>query len=346
MPQCDGLVQHPRQCVCSYNTTERHERLPRCIPSASCAKYAEPMGVLDSWGTLASDALLDDAIKQSSTFLIVYNFQREHVRYWYRADPFRSYLNSMRLISRLIISLRRVGTQLPIHLLMSGERHAGFEQQLVERLGVGVLSTGIRIPVPRWSNPFHRGSFAKLAVLSLIQFRRVVVLDSDAVVLQNVDFLAGVPAPAFVYRFKCYGPKHKIWEMNSGMMVLRPDIAQHHRMVHLMNVSGATIDDGHGGNITLKQLAIGSDLGDQSVWRSFFTSVYELPVALNTFKKTRFLNNASDWANVAILHDSDVHRKIRIGLRSVEAAYRNVTRQADLLVASMAESVGVRNRGR
>lgn len=288
-----------------------------------------------------------DDVEQTSTFLIIYNYRPENVRYWYRSDPFRSYLNAMRLITRLILSLRHVGTRLPIHLLMSGERHEGFERELVDRLGVGVLSTDVRFPVPPWSNAFHRGSFAKLAALSLVQFRRVVVLDSDTVVLRNVDVLMRMPAPAFVYRFKCYGDvaKLRIWEMNSGVMVLQPDAAQHRRMVDLMTVSGAAIDDGHSGNITLKRLAVSSDLGEQSVWRSFFTSVYELPAAFNTFKRTKFLNNGSDWANVAILHDSDVHRKARIPLKSVDSLYANLTRSAATLVHTMAGSLGVKNRG-
>lgn len=349
MPNCQNLTQHPRQCVCSHNITQKHERLPQCAPTALCAKDWSQPGALPTWSSLAQQYTAVGNQQQreaSSTFLIIYSFQPQHVRYWYRSDPFRSYLNAMRLISRVVLSLRHVNTRMPIHLLMSGERHAGFERQLVERLGVGVLSTSVSFSVPKWANAFHRGSFAKLAALSLTQFSRVVVLDSDTVVFQNIDFLMAVPAPAFVYRFKCYNTKSKIWEMNSGTMVLDPDEALHRRMTYIMNETGARIDDGHGGNLSLKNLAIGSDLGDQSVWRSFFTSVHELPAAFNTFKRTKFGNNESDWADVAVVHDPDVHRKWRIPHKPVERVYQNVTQRAQRLVGEMARELGLKDRGR
>ena len=140
------------------------------------------------------------------TFVVAYSHDPKLVRYWYAGDPFRSYLNSLRLISRLVLSLRAVRTLLPIHLLLSGERHAGFEAALTRQLGVNILSTDStrhRIKVPKWASAFHKSSFIKLAALSLVRFQRVVLLDDDTVVLRNVDHLALVPPPAFAFRFKC-----------------------------------------------------------------------------------------------------------------------------------------------
>ena len=37
--------------------------------------------------------------------MIVYGHNSSRVRYWYRTDPFRSYLNQYRCIARLVLSL-------------------------------------------------------------------------------------------------------------------------------------------------------------------------------------------------------------------------------------------------
>lgn len=153
------------------------------------------------------------ALEPRVTILIAYGHNATRVRYWYSGDPFRSYLNSMRLICRLVLSLRVVGTRLPITLLLSGERHAGFERALQMRLGVSVLgaedATRHRIRVPTWASHFHKASFIKLTALSLTSFRRVILLDSDSVVFRNIDHLALVPPPAFVFRFKCFRMERK-----------------------------------------------------------------------------------------------------------------------------------------
>ena len=259
-----------------------------------------------------------------SSFVLVYSYNSSKVRYWYRVDPFRSYLNALRLMSRCVLSLRDVGTTLPINLLLAGERHAGFEERLERALGVHILDADLhmrhRIKVPKWASPFHYSSFIKLAVLSLTQFRTVVVLDTDTVIFRNVDHLAALPAPAFVFRFKCFRTKPPpIWEMNSGVMVLRPKEAAHARMQRLMNDPDGRIHvwwGSSGKNISVKGAFVGSDPGDQSVWRSFYRRVHELPLGYNAFKRTRFANE-SEWLNVSILHDPDVHRAHKIPQKQV-----------------------------
>lgn len=91
-----------------------------------------------------------------TTFLITYGHNASRVRYWYAGDPFRSYLNQMRLLCRLVLSLHAAGTRLPISLLLSGERHAGFEAALTAKLGVSLLDADDegrhRIRVPKWAS--------------------------------------------------------------------------------------------------------------------------------------------------------------------------------------------------
>jgi hypothetical protein len=333
--------QTSQSCECAYNRTARpsHESrqsLPTCLPTT----YCKASGIRSK---------PSDTTRGAESYVIVYGFNRSLVRYWYKADPFRSYLNAMRLIVRLLLSLQAAASVLPVHLLLSGERHEGFEQALVQQFSQLRLTiadaTRHRIRVPRWASAFHWGSFAKLSVLSLTQFRRIVVLDTDAVVLRNIDHLVSLPSPSFVYRFKCWAHKRSnlpIWEMNSGLMVLKPDEALHGRMQALMNGNGTTSKRD---SEALKSIYTPSDPSDQSVWRHFFSRVHELPVAYNTFKKTKFVR-VMEWDHVYVLHDPDVHRKAKIPRPSVEALYNNLTAEAQLRVQAMAESLQVKNRGR
>ena len=271
LSDCPQPIQHAASCECAFNRTYLPaKKLPHCMPSVLCKSNS-------SHGFRAAQRHIHSTKDGTETILLIYGFNRSLVRYWYRPDPFRSYLNAMRLIVRVLLSLRAAGSTLPVHLLLSGERHTGFESSLVADYGVRILpsddSGRQRIRVPRWSSPFHWGSFPKLAALSLTQFRRVIVLDTDTVVLRNLDHLAYAPAPAFVYRFKCWrrGSAPSIWEINSGMMVLRPDEGLHRRMQWLMNGNMTGPKDSE----ALKKVWVPSDPGDQSVWRNFFDRVHE-----------------------------------------------------------------------
>ena len=125
-------------------------------------------------------------------------------------------------------------------------------------------------------------------------------------------------------------------------MVLTPDEALHGRMQALMNGDGTTSKRD---SKALQSIYTPSDPSDQSVWRHFFSRVHELPVAYNTFKKTKFVS-VQQWRHVYVLHDPDVHRKEKIPWPSVQALYNNLTAEARLRVQTMAESLQVENRGR
>ena len=62
----------------------------------------------------------------------------------------------------------------------------------------------LAVQVPAWASKWSRASFAKLRVLALEQLDTAVVLDTDTLVLRNVDVLASISPPAFHFGFKCY----------------------------------------------------------------------------------------------------------------------------------------------
>ena len=99
------------------------EAQSKCDPTAECAPAVRPLE------HVAAQALppppppsSPDTATSSASIVLVYGFYRDRVRTWYTADPMRSYLNAMRLMFRLVLSLQRVRTTLPIHLLPSGDR--------------------------------------------------------------------------------------------------------------------------------------------------------------------------------------------------------------------------------
>ena len=44
-----------------------------------------------------------------------------------------------------------------------------------------------------------RGTFNKFSALALTQYRRVILLDSDCIVVRNIDHLSGAPPPLAAY---------------------------------------------------------------------------------------------------------------------------------------------------
>jgi hypothetical protein len=168
--------------------------LPDCTPSPACGREGPSLPFRTHDG---------------AAYVVLFHHENAAgaVRYWFRRDPFKSYATNMHMLTRLVVSLRAVRSRLPLHLFASGYRHAGYEARL-QALGVHVHGSprgALRRPV--WADRHHFGSFAKLRVLALTDFKRVVLLDHDLVVLRNIDHLSGAPAPSIVfqYQFPCKG---------------------------------------------------------------------------------------------------------------------------------------------
>jgi alpha-N-acetylglucosamine transferase len=98
-------------------------------------------------------------------------------------------------------------------------------------------------------------SFTKLRVFSLVDFEKVVFLDADTVVLQNVDDLFARPAIAAAPDF--FMPDH----FNSGVMVLTPSAELFARLMDAL--ATAQTYDG----------------GDQGFLNTFWPEWWEMPPA-------------------------------------------------------------------
>ena len=119
---------------------------------------------------------------------------------------------------------------------------------------------------PSWATPYHNGSFAKLGILRLTQFDKILFLDSDCQVVRNVDHLVTLPTPAFAFHAPDKG-------LNSGVMVVSPDSKMADLALRLLNephLPGGL--SRHGGS-------------DQEAWVALFSMrqqhVHELPSGYN-----------------------------------------------------------------
>lgn len=154
-------------------------------------------------------------------------------------------------------SLAETGTRVPRILLVTADVTSSARKGL-ERLGWQLRDVEpIANPKPRSEYLFERfaGVFTKLRAWQLTEFERVVFLDADTLVLQNVDDL--FERPEFAAAPDFFMPDR----FNSGVMVLRPSEATFSRMV--------------------AELALASsyDGGDQGFLNTFFAHWYAMPAA-------------------------------------------------------------------
>jgi len=102
--------------------------------------------------------------------------------------------------------------------------------------------------------PRFASVFAKLRAWELVDFERVVLLDADTLVLQNVDDL-------FERRTFAAGPDFFLPDhFNSGVMVLEPSADTFGRMLEALAVAGTY------------------DGGDQGFLNTFYADWYAMPV--------------------------------------------------------------------
>lgn len=182
------------------------------------------------------------------------------------------------LLIRLLRTVRLVCTTVPVHVVR-GDLPSAWEAQLAQ-LGVKTLDMPCTVPLPSWAAGFHTPTFQKIAALCLTQFRKVLVLDNDVVLLRNIDHLLRSPTPAFVYTPHARG-------INSGVAVLRPDRSMfaHARRVLALPRSNGSKGDG----------------GDQEAWPLIFRRFFELPICYNARLSTRFRHHVVFKINHTIL---------------------------------------------
>lgn len=135
---------------------------------------------------------------------------------------------------------------------------------------------------PQFHNPLH--NYVKLRLWELEQFDKIVFLDADTLVIQNIDRLFDFPE--FVAAPNLYESLADFHRLNSGVFVAKP--------------SGRTFDS------MLKSLdrpGVFWRRTDQTFLEAFFPDWHGLPYIYNTLQYVWFnLPQLWDWKRIRVIH--------------------------------------------
>ena len=137
----------------------------------------------------------------------------------------RSYLQGVLVLHR---SLRHTGAKYPLYCALSATVDEEIELELGKegipciRLQRTVLTEEVNPAGQGFSHWNH--TFDKLLVWGLVQFRKIVFLDCDLLIVRNIDSLFEREAFSAVSADSSY-PGNEGWAggLNSGVMVIEPD---------------------------------------------------------------------------------------------------------------------------
>ena len=311
----DICAHRPDQCICSRGCQSSFA----CKPSILCHNYI----ALPSTASHHRHGVATNSSK-SVPILLFLHFNRSHVRSKFQHAPWRAYERELRRIEWFVQSAQRVRTTLPIIVVVAGDRNATAEASLRAK-GVAIIESP-QIPPPPWASSFQRLSFSKISALALTQFRKVIVLDNDMVLLNNLDELASplVEAPAAVWHATSSIPEYERAAPNTGLLVLKPSAAGFAAaLAHLAQMSRARREGG-----TPRTQCY--DGGDQEFWRSFYrdrdmgkafsSSLTELPLRYHAHngmvgaRRNGAGMSSQDWAQVRALHSISGFRSLSRGL--------------------------------
>lgn len=119
---------------------------------------------------------------------------------------------------------------------------------LSERINVDTSKVNASKEFQHWNKTFD-----KLLIWSLIEFDKVVCLDSDMQVIRNIDFLFEAPHMSAVIADQWNEPG--LDKLNSGLMVIEPNLKEFEGLKNLWE----------SGTISLK------NIGDQDIIRAYYT---------------------------------------------------------------------------
>ena len=135
---------------------------------------------------------------------------------------------------------------------------------------------------PAFHDPLD--NFCKLALWRLTQFKRVVFLDADALVIQNIDRLFGYPE--FSAAPNLYDSLSDMHRLNSGVFVAEPSTATYDDML---------------GRLTVPEVFWRRT--DQTFLESYFPDWHGLPYTYNALQYVYFkFPELWHWPSIKVVH--------------------------------------------
>lgn len=120
-------------------------------------------------------------------------------------------------------SLLQTRTAYPFHVAMTPQLLKATREKLEKQLIPTLAVSTIVPPLPQISHGNHahwRHTFTKLAIFNMTSFAKIVYLDSDLLIVANIDALFREPHMAAVRSGAVLKPWYK--HLNSGVLVVEP----------------------------------------------------------------------------------------------------------------------------
>lgn len=146
-------------------------------------------------------------------------------------------------------------------------------------------------------------TFFKLNIMQLTQFKKIIYIDADMLVLRNIDHLFSYPAISATTAGKAAHPE---WiEFNSGLMVIEPNMESFKRLTECIEPA------------IKRRQSLNLGYGDQDVFNQFysewplelehhFSEVYNAECCfLDTLMQS---NSFNDFSNIYVLHFIGVNK--------------------------------------
>ena len=169
----------------------------------------------------------------------------------------RTYYDGVLILHRSLLS---VNSRYPLLCMIS----KGLEREVVSGLqeeGIRCICLQDSLSVNSRNKKCHLhwdNTFDKLHVWGMTRYEKLIYLDSDMVIVRNIDHLFSYPAFSAVSAGCSYpGNEHWIGALNSGLMVVEPDSAVERCLMNSIQ------------SVVSKFNTEGKDVGDQDVIKEY-----------------------------------------------------------------------------
>lgn len=159
----------------------------------------------------------------------------------------------------LYLSLRNVQSKYPFFVLCSDnisqksikilERYRIFYKYLTEHINVDTKIINLDDGYDHWNRTFD-----KIYIWTLVEYDKIIYLDSDMQVIENIDYLFEAPHMSAVIADQWNEPG--LQKLNSGLVVIKPNVEEFIGMKQIWEL----------GMLNLK------NAGDQDIIRSYYTN--------------------------------------------------------------------------
>lgn len=166
----------------------------------------------------------------------------------------------------LIKSFRKTNSLIPLFVMLPTDSDEKLKSA-VRKLGVPIIECDT-IPLSdaaKASNKIEHWNqtFFKLNIMRLTQFKKLIYIDADMLILKNIDHLFAYPAISATTGGKAAHPE---WtEFNSGLMVVEPNLEQFHRLIKSIEPA------------MNRRQALNLGYGDQDVFNQFYPAWHTEP---------------------------------------------------------------------